>query len=297
MSKHKSNDYKLAAVKHYLINNNQSETCKIFNCSERSLIRWVKKYKQNNSVSRKTRKYIAYKVTNNHIKFINDTLKKNKTIAISDLTNALNEKFKVNLSMSHIHRVIRDNYISLKQTRIRHEPNIRFGKPVDINKQLKLFYSEIAKHKLEDIICIDETSLNSNEIRKHCYERVGKRCIVKTSDQEVFKKYTGIFAINNKKCIGYEIYHKGGIDSNRLIQFINKFITGKFTNKLIILDNASSHRNQAVKTLITSTNNLLYSVPYQHYTNAIENFFRVLKNKLRKSKNLGYNAISNNIAN
>ena len=167
MSKHKSTDYKLTAVKHYLTSNNQTDTCKIFNCSERSLMRWVNKYKQNNSVSRKTRKYIAYKITNNHIKFINDTLKKNKTIAISDLTNALNDKYKVKLSTSHIHRVIKDNYISLKQTRLRHEPKLRFGKPVDINKQLKLFYSEIAKYKLEDIICIDETSLNSNEIRKH----------------------------------------------------------------------------------------------------------------------------------
>jgi len=34
----------------------------------------------------------------------------------------------------------------------------------------------------------------------------------------------------------------------------------------IILDNASSHRNQLVKDVIKKDNNLLYSVPYQHYT-------------------------------
>ena len=38
-----------------------------------------------------------------------------------------------------------------------------------------------------------------------------KRCVVKTESQEVFKKYTGIFAICSKGVIGYEIYKKGGI--------------------------------------------------------------------------------------
>ncbi len=54
----------------------------------------------------------------------------------------------------------------------------------------------------------------------------------------VFKKYTGIFAISSKDIIGYEVYKKGGIDSNRMVDFINKFINGKYINKLIILDNA-----------------------------------------------------------
>ena len=62
-------------------------------------------------------------------------------------------------------------------------------------------------------ISIDETSLNAYEVRKHCYETIGKRCVIKTHSQEVFKKYTWIFAISTKGVIGYEIYDKGGIDS------------------------------------------------------------------------------------
>ena len=71
--------------------------------------------------------------------------------------------------------------------------------------------------------------------------------MIKTHSQEVFKKYTGIFAITTKGVIGYEIYDKGGINSERLINFLNKFIVKKYKNKLIIFDNASSHRNQEVK--------------------------------------------------
>jgi hypothetical protein len=46
------------------------------------------------------------------------------------------------------------------------EPTKRFGKDVDINKKLKEFYEEIKKHKLEDIICIDETSISGLQKKK-----------------------------------------------------------------------------------------------------------------------------------
>ena len=61
-------------------------------------------------------------------------------------------------------------------------------------------------------------------------------------------------------------------------------LTSLYKNKLIILDNASSHRNQLVK-----DDNLLYTVPpYQHYTNSIEGYFNVLKSRLHKKKGLTY---------
>tara|TARA_B110000858_G_C17523846_1_gene346039 strand:+ start:285 stop:500 length:216 start_codon:yes stop_codon:yes gene_type:complete len=69
-----------------------------------------------------------------------------------------------------------------------------------------------------------------------------------------------------------------------VIDFLIEFITTKYKNKLVILDNASSHRNQRVKDNIQENNKLLYSVPYQHYTNAIEQYFSVFKSKLRKKK-------------
>ena len=53
MPTHKSSDYKLSAVKYYLSHSkNQVKTCKIFGCSERSLMRWVDKYKSTNNITR-----------------------------------------------------------------------------------------------------------------------------------------------------------------------------------------------------------------------------------------------------
>ena len=81
--------------------------------------------------------------------------------------------------------------------------------------------------------------------------------MIKTQSQEVFKKYTGIFAISYNGVLGWDLYDKGGIDSDRLYEFLEKHITTKYKNKLIILDNASSHRNEKIKGLVNKKNKLL----------------------------------------
>jgi len=68
---------------------------------------------------------------------------------------------------------------------LRHIPNTRYKKPIIIKNQIKEFYSKIKQHSLNNIICIDETSINSFMIRIKCYEELGKRCIVKTENQDV----------------------------------------------------------------------------------------------------------------
>jgi len=295
-SKHKSEDYKKSAVEYYLVGDkSQLEVCEIFKCSARSLIRWVDKYEKEGEIKRQNRKPIAYKVRKEHVNFLLNEIIKNKTITMSELMIKLKEKFNVSLSRFHINRIINDNNITLKITRIRHEPVKRFGKDININKELDEFYEEIKQYKLEDIICIDETSIGLLQKRKHCYNKLGKRCIIKTNSQEVFKKYTGIFSISTEGVLGWDLYNKGGIDSNRLYDFLQEHITTKFKNKLIILDNASSHRNAKIKELVNTHNHLLYSVPYQHFTNSIENFFSMLKSRLQKLEGLKYEELQKNI--
>jgi hypothetical protein len=46
---------------------------------------------------------------------------------------------------------------------------------------------------------------------------------------------------------GWDLYEKSGINADRMVEFLEANITNKFKNKLIILDNASSHRNPKVK--------------------------------------------------
>ena len=119
--------------------------------------------------------------------------------------------------------------------------------------------------------------------------------VKKTKSQEVFKKYTGIFAISTKGVLGWELYEKSGINKDRLIEFLEKYITTKFKNKLIILDNASSHKNERIKELVNKHNNILYAVPYQHFTNSIENYFSILKSRLQNLDGLTHEKLKENI--
>lgn len=94
----------------------------------------------------------------------------------------------------------------------------------------------------------------------------------------------------------YHIFYVlGGINTDRLIDFLEQNITNKLRNKLIILDNASSHRNEKIKALVNKHNNILYAVPYQHFTNSIENYFSMLKSRLQKLDGLTYDELKKNI--
>ena len=163
MPTHKSEDYKITAVEYYLnTNKTQDEICNIFKCSVRSLMRWVKRYQNEDSVIRHNREAISYKVSKEHIKFIVDEIKKNKTITMETLLDKLKEKFtNLELSRRHLSDIVKDNNISLKLTHLRHEPTTRFGKEINIKDKLKIFYDEIKKFNIKDIIYIDETSINA----------------------------------------------------------------------------------------------------------------------------------------
>ena len=133
---------------------------------ENNLMRWVQQYNETGEVTRKNRFPIAYKIRKIHVNFILSEINKNKTIAVLELSNLLKKKFpNTNIHRSHLHRIIRDSNVTLKLTRFRHEPVKLFGKDVNISKSLKEFYTKIKKFNINNIICIDETSIRSLEKR------------------------------------------------------------------------------------------------------------------------------------
>jgi transposase len=83
-------------------------------------MRWVNQYKKEGNVNKHYRKPIAYKVKKEYVKFLLDELKSNKTITLQELNEKLKNKYKIDISTTQIFRVINDNNITLKQTRIRH---------------------------------------------------------------------------------------------------------------------------------------------------------------------------------
>jgi transposase len=105
-----SSDLKLKAVKYYYKVNNYSKVCDIFECSERSLKRWIERYEKYNTVDRIPRKEGSYKIKKEHIKFIKETIKNNNDIHIKVLFLLLKNKFPdLDISRQYIHDIIRDN--------------------------------------------------------------------------------------------------------------------------------------------------------------------------------------------
>ena len=287
MPKHKSEDYKLSAVQYYLENDvSYVKTCEIFKCSERSLKRWIDRYLLEDSIKRHNRLSVSYKIKKKHVKYAIKKLKKNEQITMIELAKIVKKKYDdFDIKPRQLRNVIRDNNITRKRTRHEHFPVTRYGTPIEKQKELDKFYNKVNEYKLHKIISLDETSIKPAMLKEYSRCKLGKRCIVKTDNSYIFRKFTLLVAIKNSKCVGWKLYEKGGMTKERLVEFLEEFVFDKYKNHLIILDNAGSHRNNYVKDAITeSENNYLFSVPYTPKTNVVEMFFNQIKHYLKLNK-------------
>ena len=93
----------------------------------------------------------------------------------------------------------------------------------------------------------NETSISPAMIMEYSRCDIGKRCVIKTDNNFVFKKFTLLSAISNQKCIGWILYEKGGSTKERFVDFLQNYIFQKYKNYLLVLDNARAHNNNLVK--------------------------------------------------
>jgi len=107
-----------------------------------------------------------------------------------------------------------------------------------------------------------------------------------------------LVAISNSKCVGKELYEKGGMTKERLLEFLEKYVFSKYKDHLIILDNAGSHNNELIKNAITkSGNHYLFAVSYTPRSNLpIEAYFNQIKTYLKKDRNVAnFQELENNV--
>ena len=143
--------------------------------------RWIIRYESNSLETIKQQKE-SYKIKEKHVEYALKLLKKSPTLSISMLWSKLNEKFSdFEISRSHLAKVIRDNNYTRKRTKIRHYPETRYGKSIDLNKEIKTFYKITDKYSIDKIISIDETSIHAQISNSYSRCALGKRCIKKTT--------------------------------------------------------------------------------------------------------------------
>jgi transposase-like protein/transposase len=299
MPNHVSDDLKLRAVQHYLANFTYSDTARTFMVPQTSLKRWVDRYNQHGNVSRKQREYVSYKVRRTHVTSAIKELRKQQTISMKELSEKLKSKHKdFDVTPQWLGHVLRDNNETRKRTRHKHEPKTRFKKPIDMKKEAEAFYSEVKKHKLEDIICLDEYSVSPFMIKTYSRCKLGWRCVKKTYDNIVFRKFTLLLAVSTKGVVGWKLYKEDGANTERLEEFLKEHITTKMKGKLIIMDNAGAHKNDTIRNIINNSGNkILYSIPYNPRSNAIENVFSEMKHYLSTGETRNFDELEKSIEN
>lgn len=289
--KHHSEDYKLSAVKYYL-NHDQDmrNTCKIFDCKYQSLARWVKTYKKQGNVKRKTRKNKDIKVTPKIVKFIKEYVKKYPTTTLWEFSKIVNKEFKIRLTDKTIHNILHRNKITRKRLRSKYYPEKREGQE---KTDIDTFYKELKKYNYKKTICLDETSIYLNMTHSYGRSKSGTR-VIKRTNKYPYKRYNLLCAISYNKVIGWTLYEyvKGGLTKQDILDFYNHYINDKYKNHLIIMDNARIHVSKIIReTIEKSGNSLLYTVPYHPETNAIEEFFSQLKHYIKRQSPQSFNEI------
>jgi hypothetical protein len=77
-----------------------------------------------------------------------------------------------------------------------HNRITRFGKEINYKEAFKEFFDKIKKYKIEDLIFLDETSIQVGVSFSFGRILMGKRLYRDATSNEIFKKYTLIVAIN-----------------------------------------------------------------------------------------------------
>jgi transposase len=202
---------------------------------------------------------------------------------------------KLDISRQYLSDIIRDNNITRKRATFKHFPKTYRGNIRNEKEELKEFFDVIRKYKLEDIISIDETSVSTSLTHKYCRAFLGDRCVKKTTNNEVFKKYSLVVAINNKKCIASELYQNGSVNAEQFNEFLTKICT-KVKGKLFVLDNGQIHKKEETKQIIRESGNfLVYTCPYHPRLNSIEQFFNQMKHYIKLEKPNTFTALDESV--
>ena len=166
-------------MEYYLTNKDgYKNTCKIFDCKTSTLKDWIYLYKNTNNLSRNNRKPISYKITSKQVKYSIQLLIENQQITMFELAKLIKDKYKnFNITPQHLGQVIRDKNKTRKRTRHEHFPKTKYGKIINKKEELNKFYNKVKNYPIEDIISLDETSIQPAMINEYSRCNLGSRCI------------------------------------------------------------------------------------------------------------------------
>ncbi len=141
---------------------------------------------------------------------------------------------------------------------------------------------EINHIQSKDIVYIDESGIDHNIYKTDCWAKKGEKVIGEKSGSR--KERTSVIAALNNKEIKAPFRFQGHTNTEVFLLWIkNVLIPELITGQIVIMDNASFHKSNKIKTLIESVGcRLIFLPPYSPDFNPIENYWAVLKSRIKK---------------
>lgn len=278
--------FKITVVSYYNLKKTKiKDLISIFNISKGSLYNWLKDYNLG-TLSEKKSYTKRSKYTTDMRNYIKKYVIHRKIFNYKKLISQLKRKFNIEMSKSSLYIILKDLKITCK----RMKKKMVYGNKLKLKEKRKEFQDKIKNTDLDNIICIDETSVDTRMMPIYGWSIKGKKL---TNEVNAYKhRYTIICAINNKKVIYYEII-KNSVDKSSFRKFIENLFNKGINNMKIVLDNACIHHSKLVKDYVNNSNNeFIYNAPYTPEYNPIENLFGKLKANIRKSLNNSYKKLN-----
>lgn len=271
--------YKIRVCEYYCDNKNKTsinDILKIFGISNGCLYNWINLYNEGNLKEKKS--YIKKSIITLDIKcYIRSYILKNANFYYKNLIKTIKRKYNIMISKSSLYDTISKLNITRKKFKKRIIPNKNKYKLM--TKQFKNKIKNISK---DDILCIDETSINTHTSSDYGWGIKGAQIFKINKKSRI--TYTVISAISNKSVVHNEII-KGSSNAETFKQFIVNLLTKINEPKYLLMDNARIHHSKIIKDYINTTNNqIIYNVPYSPEYNPIEVIFSKVK-RIIKSKN------------
>ena len=132
------------------------------------------------------------------------------------------------------------------------------------------------------LVYIDESGIDHNMIKEHCWVKKGKKVIGERSGKH--RRRTSVLAALNQKEIKASMTFQGTANTSLFLEWIKGSLIPSLTpRQVVIMDNASIHKSPKVRALIENAGcYLIYLPPYSPDLNPIENYWAVLKKYIKK---------------
>ena len=272
--------YKEYACNYYLRFRKQQsikEILDILNISNGVLYNWLKDY-NNNNLKNKSKYNKSSKCTPVTKCFIRSYIIKHADFEYKKLIKIIIKKYNVQISKTTLYDIIGKMNITRKKFKKRIIPKKR-----KLNKKIKQFKKQINGIPKDNIISIDETSVDTHISSNYGWSPKGTK-IIKTHTRSRLK-YTVISAISNKKVI-YNKIIKGSSDGIQFKDFLIQVVSNFTKPMYLLMDNCRIHHSKVILNYIKDTEHqIIYNVPYCPEFNPIEMVFSKFKSIMIKKNN------------